>query len=39
MNNSAEYFIKSLNMTAHPEGGYFKNPLFHLANLLQILYI
>ena len=24
MNHSAEYFIKSLNMTAHPEGGYFK---------------
>lgn len=24
MNHSADYFIKSLNMTAHPEGGYFK---------------
>lgn len=24
MNYSADYFIKSLDMTAHPEGGYFK---------------
>lgn len=24
MNHSADYFIKSLEMTAHPEGGYFK---------------
>ena len=27
MNHSADYFIKSLNMIAHPEGGYFKENL------------
>ena len=33
MNNSAEYFIKSLNMTAHPEGGYFKESFISPSKL------
>ena len=33
MNHSAEYFIKSLNMTAHPEGGYFKESFISPSKL------
>ena len=33
MNNSADYFIKSLNMTAHPEGGYFKESFISPSKL------